>query len=424
MNQQSEHLSNAQIEAYGERTSSAGPEQDERNEGQRVDAHLDDCPSCRARVLDFQRTRLAPHADTQVKQAATPDCPSEDDLRQLVAGLCSDAMATKFIHHAATCDHCGPLLKTYTEDFSDDFTSEEQAVLDSLQSSSATWQKDTARKMLAAADTDTARASAGDLSTGTTSSPRATPEEPSGAPLATKPPEEPDRKLFSWKWVFVPATAAAVAATAAVVICGAVGFGIWYARRDTPEKVEKLLAQAYTEQRTIEMRWPGAEWGVMREARGLENSRFSRPDSLRQAAGIVARHRLAIPGNVEWLRRRAEVEVLEGHPESAIVILSPALEARPDSVPLMLDSAISFFQRGVRSGSREDLDKAINLLTNVVKRDPSNSVALFDLAVAYTQIRSWDRAAATWDAYLQLDPDGPWAQEAKQKRDLAKSNLP
>ena len=158
--QQSEHLSNAQIEDYGDRTSGAEPDQDQRSKNQSVEAHLDDCSFCRARVLDFQRTRLAPQADPQVKQASTPDCPSENDLRQLAAGLCTDALAAKLTQHAATCDHCGPLLKAYTEDFSDDFTAEEQTALASLQSSSAKWQKETARKMLAAAETSPAGASA------------------------------------------------------------------------------------------------------------------------------------------------------------------------------------------------------------------------------------------------------------------------
>jgi hypothetical protein len=98
-------------------------------------------------VLDFQRTRLAPQADPQVKQASTPECPSENDLRQLAAGLCSDDIAATLTYHAATCDHCGPLLKAYTEDFSDDFSPEEQAILDKLQSGSQGWQKKMAKKI-------------------------------------------------------------------------------------------------------------------------------------------------------------------------------------------------------------------------------------------------------------------------------------
>ena len=172
--EQSEHLSSAQIENYGNRTSGAGPETAQRDEPQRLDhqssddqsmndqrveAHLADCPSCRNRVLDFHRHRFAMlsgpapdakptdsaladskfanpkyPADPQVRTAATPECPSDDALRQLAAGLTPDDVAAKLTQHAATCNHCGPLLRTYTEIFSDDFTPEEQAALANLQS--------------------------------------------------------------------------------------------------------------------------------------------------------------------------------------------------------------------------------------------------------------------------------------------------
>ena len=167
MTEQSEHLSNAQVENYGKRTSDAGAESGQSDEPQRVDdlrfddqrveAHLADCPSCRKRLLDFHRSHfamLAGPADPQLRTASTPECPSDDDLRQLAAGLSSDAVATKLTQHAATCDHCGPLLRTFTEDFSDDFTPEEQAALANLQSGSERWQRDLAKKMANSHESD------------------------------------------------------------------------------------------------------------------------------------------------------------------------------------------------------------------------------------------------------------------------------
>lgn len=212
--EQSEHLSSAQIENYGIRTSGAGPDAAQRDEHQRVDhrsiddqkmddqrveSHLADCASCRNRLLDFHRsfftraagppeadppendTSVTGHspsvqrhadskldggrptdsaladsnfanpkypADPQVRTAPTPECPSEDVLRQLAAGLTSDDLAPALTRHAATCDHCGPLLRTFTEDFSDDFSPEEQAVLNNLQSKAESWQKELAKKIV------------------------------------------------------------------------------------------------------------------------------------------------------------------------------------------------------------------------------------------------------------------------------------
>ena len=213
MTEQSEHLSSAQIENYGNRTSGAGPDaaqgddrqrvnhqsggdqsvddrsSDDRSmNDQRVAAHLAECPSCRNRLLDFHRHRFAllPQpapadatssspgladsqsrgarptdsaladsnfanskypVDLQVRTAPTPECPSDDALRQLAAGLTPDDAAAKLTQHAATCDHCGPLLRTFTEDFSDDFSPEEQEALANLQSASESWQKELAKKI-------------------------------------------------------------------------------------------------------------------------------------------------------------------------------------------------------------------------------------------------------------------------------------
>ncbi|HSK44853.1 MAG TPA: hypothetical protein VLA83_13305, partial [Candidatus Binatia bacterium] len=199
MTEKSEHLSSAQIENYGNRMSGAGPDaaqgderqrldhqssDDQSMNDQRVEAHLADCPSCRNRVLDFHRHRFAmlsgPAPDAkptdsaladskfanskysagpQVRTAPTPECPSDDALRHLAAGLsvpntaADDAPTTRLLPHVSTCDHCGPLLRTYTEIFSDDLTPEDQAALANLQSSSAAWQKNTARQMLEVAGT-------------------------------------------------------------------------------------------------------------------------------------------------------------------------------------------------------------------------------------------------------------------------------
>jgi hypothetical protein len=224
--EQSEHLSNAQIENYGIRTSGAGPDAAQRDEheranhqsiddqkmnDQRVEAHLADCSPCRNRLFDFHRRLFAPPvgppetdppedgptkndaplsgpksadsnersadsklasarptysaladskfanskypADPQVRTAPTPECPSDDALRQLAASLLpdassgNDAFAAALTQHAATCDHCGPLLRAFTEDFSDDFTPEEQAALANLQSGLESWQKELARRI-------------------------------------------------------------------------------------------------------------------------------------------------------------------------------------------------------------------------------------------------------------------------------------
>jgi tetratricopeptide (TPR) repeat protein len=367
--QQSEHLSNAQIEQYGKRASGAGPETEAW-----VETHLDDCPSCRSRVLEFQRTQFALLPDPKVNTVSSPNCPCEEDLRNLAAGLCAEPIAKKLKAHASNCERCGPLLQEYIEDFSDESSPEEQAFLSRLRTSAPEFRQHAAREML--------------------KKNRVTPE-----PI----PATDWRRFFSWKWIMVPA----LPAVALIAV------GIWYLQRDTPEQVEKWIAQAYTEQRSIEMRWPGAEWGKFSPIRGPESSLFSEPEAQQRAAKVIAK-KLAGPDYSEWLRASAELELLEGHPDQAVNTLAP-LENQTQSTALLLDLAIAYFQRGQKSDSRADKEHAIAILKLIISANPNHLEALFNLAIAYTAIGSWDEASAIWHKYLSLEPTGPWANEAKER---------
>jgi tetratricopeptide (TPR) repeat protein len=380
--QQSEHLSNAQIEQYGKRASGAGPETEAW-----VDQHLDDCSSCRSRVLNFQRTRFALFPDPKVNKVSTSDCPSEGDLRDLAAGLYPEPKAAQLKAHAATCGRCGPLLQEYIEDFSDDSSPEEQAFLDQLRTASPEFRQQEARDMLER------------------EMPKKNLVTPEPVPLTDW------RRFFSWKWIMVPALPA----------IALIAVGIWYLQRDTPEKAEMYLAQAYTEQRTMEMRWPGVKWAPVREVRGAGNSSSSQSDSWREAAKIIRNHLSSQQS--AWKRANAEADMLAGNYDVAVKTISEALRANPESVPLLLDSAISSFEIGRRKGSRQDIDRCITILNEILKNDPENHEALFDLGIAYTEIKAWTQAIKVWSEYVRLDPKGQWAVEANQKLDSAKAEL-
>jgi len=368
VNQQSEHLSNAQIEEYGSPASGAGAETEER-----VEQHLADCPSCRSRVLEFQRTRFALLPAPKVNTVSSSNCPCEEDLHNLAAGLCSGPLSAELTAHAAACGRCGPLLREYQEDFSDDVTPEEQTALAQLRSASPEWQQQKAREML------------------------------KPVPPPAPPPPSP-RRIFSWKWVMVPAMPA----------IALIAVGIWYLQSESPEKAEKWMAQAYTEQRTFEMRWPGAEWGKFSPDRGPGGSLFSEPEAQQRAAKVIAK-KSTTPDHSEWLRPRAELDLLQGHPGQAVSKLAP-LENQTQSTALLLDLAIAYFQRGQKPDSpADDKEHAIAILKRIISTNPNNLEALFNLGIAYTAIGSWADASATWHTYLRLDPTGPWANEAKAK---------
>jgi CHAT domain-containing protein len=384
VNQRSEHLSDAQIEQYGKRASGAGPETEAW-----VETHLDDCSSCRSRVLEFQRTQFALLPDPKVNTVSSSNCPSEEDLRTLAAGLCSNPLAAELTAHAVACGHCGPLLREYQEDFSDDVTPEEQTALAQLRSASPEWQQQKAREMLQ----------------------RVTPQP---LPATSRKPW-----IFAWKWLTAPAAVAA----ACVLLALGIGGVTWYARRDTQGKVEALLAQAATEKRIMDIRWPGAKWAQPQVILGNgEESAFAKSEALFEAEKII-RKRTVNPNDLDWLRLRAEAEILENKPGAAIELLTPASHAESVPVPLMLDLAMAHSQQFLKSHDSRDSVTTINLLTQVLKREPQNRTALFNLAVAYANAGFWDQAASAWDGYLRADPAGDWAEEAKRNRDVARSKI-
>jgi cytochrome c-type biogenesis protein CcmH/NrfG len=454
--EQSEHLSSAQIENYGNRSSGAGPDAEQRDEpqrgvdlhlndqnfddqrssdllstdqlleDQRVEAHLADCPSCRNRLLDFHRAHFAllagvsapggteaadssgkelslgdarRPADALLRTSSTPACPSDDDLRQLAAGLSlndlatSDALVTKIIQHAATCDHCGPLLKTYTEDFSDDFTPVEQAAMANLQSSSAEWQKNTARQMLEAGSASAAAASAAK------SDKKLSAERPASS--------APSRKPFFWKWILVPATVAVVAMAA---------FSIWYTQRDTPEKVERLLVQAYTEPRTMEMRIAGASYSSL--APSKRGGAVKQPPVLFDAKSKILTHLKEHPDDGQWLHALGLEEMIERHADEAVTNLVHAFEVQPGSTAVMIDLASAYFQRARATQNSNDYRQAVELLGKVLAAEPNNPLALFNRAILYEEMSPplYDLALQDWERYLAIDKYGPWRDEAQRRK--------
>jgi hypothetical protein len=454
--EQSEHLSSAQIENYGNRTSGTGPGSAQADEHQRVDhqtsddqtiseqrveAHLADCPSCRNRLLDFHRSYFALLAQpagagstsyspgpanskltdakpmgsaladskfanskypvqTQVRTVPTPECPSEDTLRQLAAGLTPEDVAAKLTQHVATCDHCGPLLRNFTEDFSDDFTPEEQAALANLQSSSAAWQKNTARQMMKVAGATAANAGDAGLSGAATTI--KSDKKPSAARAATS---DLGRKPFFWKWVLVPATAVIVAVAA---------FSIWYAQRDTPEKVEKLLAQAYTEQRTIEMRIPYAVHANFKQTRsGDSQSRFNSPVDLSRAAEKISVHLKKDPDDPQWLILSARLDLLDWNYKPALSSLEKISDANvAESPEFLMTQAFALYERSEVLKESQGYFEAVNLLAKALQKTPDNSVLLFNQAIACEKIHAYECAQGDWNRFLTIEKDPGWTSEA------------
>ncbi len=375
MEQQFEHLTDAQIEGYGNTIAGAGPDQNEKFE-----AHLADCPGCRSRVLAFHRARFTPGSmtDSSLSTARRPDCPPEDDLRALAAGLTPPDKAALFIQHVAQCGHCSHLLSMYAEDLSDDLTPEDQALLAKLKSSSPQWQKKLVRDLQGA-----------------------------GREAGAAVPSRPGFKLTWFRWLLVPATAAA---------CAAFAFFVWYSQRETPEKVEKLLAQAYTEQRTMEMRIPYASHSDFKQTRSGETaSLLSTPEALRKAADSIAAKLKKNPDDPQWLILSARLDLLDWRYQSALSTLNKIDDDKlEDSPELRMTRSLALYEKAEIEHDPQSYGAVVDLMGKILQKTPDDPVALFNQAVACEKLYMYKCATGDYERFLKIDPNSGWASEARE----------
>ena len=203
------------------------------------------------------------------------ECPGDSEWPLVAAGLKEREQSEVLLRHAAACDHCGPLLRQSVEDFSDDLTAEEETMLAGLESSQAGWQERMAGKL--------------------GKSPR---RRSLGAWLRAH--LLPAREIPRWAYAGGLALAAAVS--------------FWGLLRVQQPAIDDLLATAYTEQRTFELRIPGAAYGPVRLVRGsADRSRLDRPPALLEAEARIAQElakaRPVLHGFRPWAARTCSIGI-------------------------------------------------------------------------------------------------------------------
>ena len=388
MNPATGHLTDVQIQDFlGQDGNANRPEV----QGPGLEAHVADCESCRTRVLDAQRIRLGLLEGDRMRETPYPGCPAEETLQDLAAGIAPSEMVEATTEHAAHCDFCGPLLARYTREFSETLDEEESDLLGQLESSKPAWQKKFVRQQI-------------------------------------KPAEE--KQGWSLFAVFWPKLAMAAAAIA-------IAFGVYLSVRSNDlDKAQTLVASAYSERRTIEMRLtdvPYARYSplpVQRSGDTGTSLAYQRPSLLRAGAAVGDKLKDESHPDPRWLQVKGRVDLLEGTTTSAANaqgVLEKARAQGLSSPSLDIDLAASSFERA-NNDENPDFSTAINFLRAALD-DPKVSkqeqlTALFDLGVAYQRSKMFDLAIETWEKYLQLDSSSDWASEARERLESAKKAAP
>lgn len=369
-----------------------------------VQRHVESCQDCDRKVQMHRSAQSAISLRGMSAQGAGAkgsNCSEEGEWVRVAAGLLEEDEAKERMNHAAQCGYCGPLLKGAVKSLSDEATPDEEMEVAELGSARPDWQAEMARRLRNAGQSQRAEGVASSFW----------------------------KDLFTW-----PRYAFAIAGS--IVLVAAVWTGMRFLR---PASAEQLIAQAYTEHRTIEMRFPGAKRAPISPVeRGGSDSDFAKPESLLKAEALIKERLRHSPNNAALLDSKARAELLAAtyssapnyssaiaNCSSAISDLQLALEEKPDSTALLSDLGIAYFQRAVYDPNLHSADfgKAYETLSAVLAKTPDDRVALFNRAIVAEHIFLFSRAREDWEHYLHIDSSGAWSDEARERlRRLQESN--
>jgi CHAT domain-containing protein/tetratricopeptide (TPR) repeat protein len=356
-------------------TSVSGSEQLSEPALREAQRHVESCQDC-SRKLQRHQSVHSEILRMRVPNPSppTPECMGDAEWLEVATGLLPEAKTRELMKHAAQCGHCGPLLKNAAETIADAATPSEEALLASLGSARPEW-----RNNMAATLRDRVR--------------------------VRQPKPSWWRVVFAW-----PAPAYAVAGIVAVALVAWIGV-----RALRPPSAEQLLAQAYSEHRTLEVRIPGAKYAPMQAERGTAQSDFDKPQSLLKAKDLIGEALSKNPNDPKWLQARARAELLDGNYEATIKSLQRALETQPDSPSLLTDLGSAYFMRAESADHPIDYGNAIESFGKVLAKSPDDPIALFNRALAGERLFLYTQAVDDWQHYLHIDPQGDWSNDARAR---------
>jgi tetratricopeptide (TPR) repeat protein len=297
-------------------------------------------------------------------------CPDEEVWLQVAAGiptLFSDAPT--LMAHAIDCDYCASLLFKAAENLSADPTEEEEKAIDSIS-------LERPRQIYA----------------------------------------EEAAKLKTSKVVAFPSPSRsrmwAYAAAALIALLPVTWWAVSKARSEDPST---LLASAYTQNRTLELRFPGAAYGPLRQRRGGAIDPTGQPAARTQALLLIQQQLSANPDRADALIAKGRLALLDWNYKDAIQSFTRAQELQPGSPALPADLASAYFERASVENSALDFGRAFEYIEKALAVNPKDPVALYNRARIAEHMQTYQEAIMSWRKYLEVEPNGDWSTEARQR---------
>lgn len=195
-------------------------------------------------------------------------------------------------------------------------------------------------------------------------------------------------------------------------------------------QVEDLLSEEYTHHRTLAFRFGRAQYGPLQSVSTRLGNRFNSESLmdrvlLAEAEAQIANGLKANPSDPNWNEARAEADLLNEDYESAIDRFGQVLKVRPNSLELKEGLAAALFEKVEAEGNEHtNYGAVIDILMESVRDNPKDTTAHFNLALVYERSQMYDLAEMEFNEFLQLEPNGGWAMEARQRLNAIREKIP
>jgi tetratricopeptide (TPR) repeat protein len=224
-------------------------------------------------------------------------------------------------------------------------------------------------------------------------------------------------------WSRQPVAAyASFAAVLAILVAGGL---LWrsYSRRSDIERGLLALNEAYRQQRPGEERITALGYAPAPATRGDSSDKFNY--AARDRAERLLQDAAHEQGSAAALHALGQLYLAERQYDKAIEQLKAALKSDPEDARLQSDLGAALMERGNNEppgapdgASLTDFALSLEHLNRALALDASLADALFNRALLYQSMKVPRQAADDWRHYLELDPNSPWAAEARRNLKL------
>jgi len=179
--------------------------------------------------------------------------------------------------------------------------------------------------------------------------------------------------------------------------------------------IDTLVATAYSEHRTLDLRIPRSKSSELRLRRGQDIYPMGRPQSLLEAEVAIARGLRAKPDDPVLLVERGNADLLEWSYEAAITDMQQALDTEARSPVVLNGLATAYFERAEAEDRFADYAKAYELQSRALQQSPDDAVILFNRAVTAGRLFLFDQSVEDFRRCMTLEPSQEWAKEAARR---------